>query len=87
MKLRCIELLKRRGSSSEQKHLGRRDRIENATTSIYINKNYNCNGKTIILLDDIVTTGASLNACTELLYGSGARLVITAALAVTRRKL
>ncbi len=87
MKLRCIELLKRRGSSSEQKQLGRRDRIENATTSIYINKNYNCNGKTIILLDDIVTTGASLNACTELLYGSGARLVITAALAVTRRKL
>ena len=87
MRLRCLPLLKRRGGAHEQKQLGRRDRVKNAMTSIYCGERYKLCGKTIILLDDIVTTGASLNACEELLYDKGAKLIVAVALAATRRRL
>ncbi len=37
-------------------------------------------GRSVLLLDDIVRSGASLNACKAMLYGAGARLVQAAAL-------
>lgn len=40
-------------------------------------------GAKVLLLDDITTTNNSLNACAELLYDSGARLVMKVALAKT----
>ena len=85
--VRCFPLLKRQSGAYEQKHLGREGRAENAHKSIYLSRKFNIDRKTVILLDDIVTTGASLNACAELLYEAGAKLVVTAALAVTRREI
>lgn len=40
-------------------------------------------GAKILLLDDVVTTKNSLEACRELLYAAGARLVVCVALAKT----
>ena len=62
------------GNRSIYKHLNSIEVIEN-NISIY--------GKTIYLLDDIVTSGASLIACTELLYRHGAGHVICVCLART----
>ena len=42
--------------------------------------------KRVILVDDIVTTGASMAACTEVLLNGGALSVIGVAVAQTRRK-
>ena len=42
--------------------------------------------KRVILVDDIVTTGASMAACTEALLNGGALSVIGVSVAQTRRK-
>lgn len=41
------------------------------------------NGKTVLLLDDVVTTGATINACTEALMKAGAGNVVCISVAKT----
>ena len=43
-------------------------------------------GKTVILVDDIVTTGASMSSCTKLLHLMGADAVIGMCIGYTEKK-
>jgi competence protein ComFC len=43
-------------------------------------------GRNVILLDDVVTSGATLKECSSVLYKTGVKLVIGLALGKTIRK-
>ena len=42
--------------------------------------------KTVILVDDIVTTGSSMAACARLLYSAGAYSVLGVSIGITEKK-
>ena len=48
----------------------------------YINEEINLKGKQVIIVDDVVTTGASMAACTMLIRALGAKQVIGASLSI-----
>ncbi len=56
-----------------QHKLALKYRFENVKDIYYSNKSLN--GKTVLLVDDIKTTGATLDACSKVLYASGAQRV------------
>lgn len=61
-----------------------RKRKELAATSYAIsNKHMDISGKTILLCDDIVTTGSTLFACSKVLKDAGAKDIICAVLAAS----
>ena len=70
-----FETLIKRRETSAQKHLSRKDRAENITGAYHLHKRKFCQGKTIVLVDDILTTGATGSECAKLLLNAGAKAV------------
>ena len=64
-----------------QKELGKKQRLENAKKNIYFASEFDISGKYIILIDDIVTSGASMTVCTKKLIKNGAAGVFCFSLA------
>ena len=79
---RYAKLLGRTGKALEQKTLGHEERLENAKNTITVREK-DLARKTVILMDDIMTTGASLASSAELLTGAGAEMIISATIART----
>ncbi len=74
--LKCVSLLKHIPLSHEQKSLGEKLRIINAERNYRLSVSHGkIFGKNIILTDDVVTTGATVNACARLLKDAGAKSV------------
>ena len=71
-----VHALQRHGSR-EQKHLDSDERHENAYSSYTANLSAInlIEGKTVILYDDIMTTGATVSACSDILKTMGAKTV------------
>lgn len=83
----CIRLLKRRrGRSHEQKKLDAKSRRANAEAAFGLTRNVGGISTTVILVDDIVTTGESMAACVRLLHMAGARYVTALSVAVDDQK-
>ena len=74
-------LICRKGNAAEQKELSADQRAKSAQRSFAMRKGADVNGKTIVLLDDICTTGASMASCTKQLYTGGATRVIAVCVA------
>ncbi|WP_291648871.1 phosphoribosyltransferase family protein [Clostridium sp.] len=55
----------------EQKTLSKEDRFKNIEGAFGIKNNKNIKNKNIILIDDVITTGATLFECENLLKKSG----------------
>lgn len=68
-----------------QKELNRRQRLANAKKSIKLCKNADVSEKYVVLLDDMVTTGASMAACADLLRKNGCKGVLCFSLASTQK--
>ncbi len=67
-----------------QKKLNADERAENAEKShVFIGSREEISGKNIIIVDDIVTTGASIKACAKQLVHAGAEKVIALTFAQT----
>ena len=69
--------------TQKQHTLKAKERLTNIKGSISLNENFSVKGKTILLCDDIKTTGATLRECTEVLLGHGAKDVYCATVAIT----
>lgn len=79
-----FSLLVKKKSGIPQHYLGAQGRLKNITGSFELNKNRNVVGKTVLLVDDIVTTGATAGECTKVLKFAGADKVLLATSALTR---
>lgn len=72
-------LIKRIKNTPSQTKLNRDQRIENVKNAF--ESNLNLIDKKIILVDDIITTGSTINECAHVLKKQGAKKVIAVALA------
>jgi ComF family protein len=74
-------VLRRKKNTKDQTYLNAKQRAENVKDAFIIAKPEMINGKKIILVDDVMTTGATLNECAGILLSAGAKSVLAATLA------
>ena len=67
------ELLKRIKATPKQGM--RRERFENVKKAFVLNPDFSVRGKTVVLIDDVVTTGATAQSCASVLSENGAKEV------------
>lgn len=82
----CLERMS--GSDTAQKTLGAAQRTENAQGSYVLSRRFQADlrGKSVVIIDDIATTGATLAACASILKEAGAVQVIALTAAKTVHK-
>lgn len=68
-------VLRRRRATRPQTELGREDRRTNVADAFFVKRPELVKGKTLLLVDDVCTTGATLEACARALKDVGARRV------------
>ncbi len=81
--LPMIKALGANRNKQEQKDLSRKKRFINAQSAFFLKSGFDLQGKRIILLDDVSTTGATLSAAAKILLDAGAEEVIGAVFAKT----
>lgn len=77
------ELLIKSRETPKQHSLTARERMTNIKGSISFKENSDVTGKTVLLFDDIKTTGATLMECADVLLAAGAKDVYCATVAIT----
>jgi competence protein ComFC len=65
-------LLERIRCTTTQTALDRTERMENLHNAFRLRKNANVRGLRVLLIDDVLTTGSTLNECARILKGAGA---------------
>lgn len=80
--VRC-DIIKRNKYTQTQTKLGRKERKVNVQGA-FILKHIDLTGKEIFLLDDVITSGATMNECIKLLEAQGAKKIIPLSLALVR---
>ena len=75
------DLKRVRTDTLSQTRLRRGERLQNAKRAYRLTRHAHLEGKTVLLVDDVVTTGATCNACASLLRSAGAKAVYVLALA------
>ena len=79
-----VDILKS-NAKVEQKSLESTERLKNADFDIV--KNIDLNGREVIIVDDIITSGASMSSAATLIRSLGCRSIIAAALAIAYKDL
>ncbi|HCC22927.1 TPA: hypothetical protein DF272_01975 [Candidatus Falkowbacteria bacterium] len=74
-------LLRRTKSTAQQAKLDRTERIKNLTDAFSLSDSGLVAGKTMILVDDVMTSGTTMNEAAKCLKAAGASTVIAAAVA------
>jgi len=74
-RLPAMASLRRIRSTPTQTHLTASQRVANVAQSFSVEKTFQPAGKRILLVDDVMTTGATLNECARTLKKAGAEAV------------
>ncbi|MBI2627974.1 MAG: ComF family protein [Candidatus Niyogibacteria bacterium] len=69
-------LLKIKNTSPQVKTAGRDERLKNLKESFVVSDSQKILGKTVILIDDVLTTGATIMECARILQKAGAEKII-----------
>ena len=80
-KLPVKKLLIRKGKKA-QKTLSRENRAENLRKSIGIEKNIKNIPASVVLLDDVFTTGTTINECAGILKSAGVEKIYSLTIAI-----
>ncbi|MBM7853675.1 ComF family protein [Desulfohalotomaculum tongense] len=75
--------LKKRGDTVPQINLNRRQREENLRGAFYLAHNVNIYQKTVLIIDDVITSGSTISAAADVLRQGGAGAVLALTLAAT----
>ena len=70
------DLLRRVQPTPSQTHLSRTQRADNMRSAFALRRDERFNSATLVLIDDVFTTGATTSACAKLLTKAGAARVI-----------
>lgn len=74
VELRLRTLIKRKDTAM-QKHMHFSERAENVASAYHVRERKVCKGRRILLIDDIMTTGATGDICAKRLLSAGAKEV------------
>lgn len=74
-------LLIKHKDMSSQAYLSKTDRAKNLADSFKVTDRNMVKGKTVLVVDDVYTTGTTLNECTRVLLNAGAKVVYCITLA------
>lgn len=80
---KAVPLLIKSKDNKPQKELSKQERIENVRNVFTFNPKYDIKGKNILLIDDVCTTGATLNECSRVLLNNGCNSVVCGTYAKT----
>ena len=78
-------LLRNRDTQRQTEMKDREGRIDNVSGAFEVNPEWDINGLTIVLTDDVATTGFTLHEACEVLYKAGAAKVLCAAISGNRQ--
>ena len=70
------ETLIKKRETMQQKHLTEQERAQNLKGAFHVHKRKLVQDKTIILVDDVMTTGATGSECARTLMNAGAKAVV-----------
>ena len=77
----CGKVLKRIAPTPSQTMLNRKERAENVANAFIVVDSEAVTSRCVLLIDDVLTTGATTNACAKVLKKAGAKLVSVRTLA------
>lgn len=69
------DILHRTRATESQAHLNRIQRQQNVAGAFAVPKDIDLRGMTLLLIDDVATTGATLRACAQPLHRAGAKAI------------
>lgn len=79
-----LDAIARQHFQQSQTRLGRVERQENTSGAFVLRKGEQVRGKRVLLIDDVITTGATLRACGEQLLAAGAKELNILTLAIAK---
>lgn len=77
-----MQAIERTKHGRVQKNLSAAERVKNAKQSFRYDSRIDVSGKYVLLIDDVVTTGAGMSVCTSLLRRGGARGILCFCIAI-----
>ena len=77
-----VNILRRERFTQSQTHLNQHEREENVCGAFGVKNPKYITGKSILVIDDVITTGATINECAKVLLDNGALKVYSASVAI-----